>query len=87
MQHCSYNRDKTFNILDPKREFQGDPDGLPMPTPDYIFCSWRIRGKDFIENGFSPNQVFLTGTQSIITLNYHAKIKYLILETVNLMYC
>ena len=29
VQHCSYNRDKTFNILDPKREFQGDPDGLP----------------------------------------------------------
>ena len=62
VQHCSYNREKTFNILDPKREFEGDPDGLAMPTPDYIFALGELGKKIFIENGFSPNQVFLTGT-------------------------
>ena len=53
--------EKTFNILDPKREFQGDPDGLPMPTPDYIFALGEL-GKRFLLKMDFPNQVFLTGT-------------------------
>ncbi len=62
VQHCSYNREKTFNIIEPKREFQGNPDGFAMPTPDYIFALGELGKKIFIENGFPPNQVFLTGT-------------------------
>jgi surface carbohydrate biosynthesis protein (TIGR04326 family) len=62
IQHCSYNREKTFVILDSKREYLGEPDECSIPKPDFVFSLGSLGRKIFLENGFSEKQVFLTGS-------------------------
>ena len=62
MQHASYSRGKMFLVVDPEREYCGKPDGYPIPTPDYIFAMGELGRKIFLENGFPPDRIFLTGS-------------------------
>lgn len=62
MQHASYNHEKTFLCLDPELEFHGRPDGCEVPKPDYV-CAMGTLGRDlFLECGYSPDRVLLTGS-------------------------
>jgi len=62
IQHASYNREKTFILIDAEREFNGFPDNHMMPTPDYIFAMGELGRTIFIENGFSTERVILSGS-------------------------
>lgn len=62
IQHASYNREKTFVVLDPKREFEGFPDGQKVPTPDLVFVSGLLGKQIFHESGFDEKQLFITGS-------------------------
>ena len=83
VQHCSYNREKTFNILDPKREFQGDPDFFAMPTPDYIFVPQNKEDEfvqhatEFVKSHY-PTVRNNPDYTSIIHLNHYERLKELI---------
>jgi surface carbohydrate biosynthesis protein (TIGR04326 family) len=61
VQHASYNHDKTFLFLDPMREFHGQPDGCPVPCPDYVCALGSLGQELFAECGYSEERVFLTG--------------------------
>jgi hypothetical protein len=61
VQHASYNHDKTFLFLDPLREFQGRPDGCPVPCPDYVCAMGSLGQELFAECGYLQEWVFLTG--------------------------
>lgn len=62
MQHASYNHEKTFLFLDPELEFHGGDDGCEVPKPDYV-CAMGTLGRDlFLECGYSPDRVLLTGS-------------------------
>lgn len=61
VQHASYNHDKTFLFLDPVREFQGRPDGCPVPCPDYVCALGSLGQELFEECGYPKERVFLTG--------------------------
>jgi len=62
IQHASYNREKTFILIDPDREFHGIPDNHMMPTPDYIFAMGELGRTIFLENGFPVERVILSGS-------------------------
>lgn len=62
VQHASYNHEKTFLFFHPYLEFQGQPDGCAVPHPDYV-CALGPLGRElFLECGYSPEQVLLTGS-------------------------
>jgi hypothetical protein len=62
MQHASYNHEKTFLFLDPALEFRGEPDGCPVPHPDYV-CAMGTLGQELFEEcGYPPDRVLLTGS-------------------------
>jgi surface carbohydrate biosynthesis protein (TIGR04326 family) len=62
MQHASYNHEKTFLFLHPALEFRGEPDGCPVPHPDFV-CAMGTLGQElFLECGYSPDRVLLTGS-------------------------
>ena len=62
MQHASYSHEKTFLSLHPALEFRGEPDGCPVPHPDYV-CAMGILGQElFLECGYPPDRVLLTGS-------------------------
>jgi surface carbohydrate biosynthesis protein (TIGR04326 family) len=62
MQHASYSHEKTFLFLHPALEFKGEPDGCPVPHPDFV-CAMGTLGQDlFLECGYPPDRVLLTGS-------------------------
>lgn len=62
IQHASYCREKTFSQLDRVREYDGYPDNLPIPSPDYLFAMGEEGRAIFIESGLPPERVVLTGS-------------------------
>jgi surface carbohydrate biosynthesis protein (TIGR04326 family) len=62
VQHASYSREKTFILLEPEIEFNGKPDGCPVPKPDYIFAMGELGKEIFMESGFPDEKVLLTGS-------------------------
>lgn len=62
VQHASYSREKTFAILEPTLEYEGEPDSCPMPKPDYIFAMGELGKEIFAESGFPAERVLLTGS-------------------------
>jgi surface carbohydrate biosynthesis protein (TIGR04326 family) len=73
-QHAAYGRDKTFGILDPRRELRGEPDGCPLPAPDGIFVMGQLSREIWVENGFPPDHVLVTGGlryQHIAQIQHH----------------
>ncbi len=62
MQHASYSREKTFVLLDPEIEYNGHPDNCSVPKPDYVFAMGELGKEIFIESGFPPENIFLTGS-------------------------
>lgn len=62
MQHASYSHEKTFLFLHPALEFRGEPDGCPVPHPDFV-CAMGTLGQElFLECGYPPDRVLLTGS-------------------------
>lgn len=62
MQHASYCHEKTFLFLHPALEFRGEPDGCPVPHPDFV-CAMGTLGQElFLECGYPPERVLLTGS-------------------------
>ncbi len=62
MQHASYSHEKTFLFLHPALEFRGEPDGCPVPQPDFV-CAMGTLGRElFLECGYPPERVLLTGS-------------------------
>jgi surface carbohydrate biosynthesis protein (TIGR04326 family) len=62
VQHAGYSREKTFVLLQPEIEYEGQPDGCPVPKPDYVFAMGELGRDIFIEDGFPKERVFLTGS-------------------------
>lgn len=62
VQHASYNHEKTFLFLHPSLEFHGEPDGCPVPHPDYVCAMGTLGHALFRECGYPSNQVLLTGS-------------------------
>lgn len=62
VQHASYNREKTFLVFDRERELYGRPDNCAVPVPDYMFAMGELGREIFMEDGFSPERVLLTGS-------------------------
>lgn len=62
IQHASYGHEKTFLVLDAAREFRGEPDGLPVPTPDRAYAMGRLGASLFRESGYPADRVRLTGS-------------------------
>jgi surface carbohydrate biosynthesis protein (TIGR04326 family) len=62
MQHASYSHEKTFLFLHPALEFRGEPDGCAVPHPDFV-CAMGTLGQElFLECGYPPERVLLTGS-------------------------
>jgi len=62
IQHASYCHEKTFYFLDPKFEFNGEPDGCKVPRPDHVFAMGSLGRELFLECGYSQDRVSLTGS-------------------------
>ena len=62
IQHASYNFEKLFGIVDPKREFMGLPDHYAVPKPDYLMAMGQLGADVFASCGFEKSQIFLTGS-------------------------
>jgi surface carbohydrate biosynthesis protein (TIGR04326 family) len=62
MQHASYSHEKTFLSLHPALEFRGEPDGCQVPHPDYICAMGSLGQELFLECGYPPDRVLLTGS-------------------------
>jgi len=62
MQHGSYNHEKTFLFLDPELEFHGGDDGCAVPKPDYVFAMGALGRELFLDCGYPPERVLLTGS-------------------------
>ena len=60
-QHAGYCSDKTYGVLDQLFELDGHPDSCPMPVPDGIFAMGELSYDMWIKNGFSEDQVILSG--------------------------
>lgn len=60
-QHAAYCSDKTYGVLDRIVELKGHPDSCPMPVPDGIFAMGELSYDMWIKNGFSEDQVILSG--------------------------
>ena len=72
VQHASYNREKTFLVLDREKELCGKPDNCAVPVPDYIFAMGELGREIFLEDGFTPEKVLLTGSSRY----EHIKVSY-----------
>jgi hypothetical protein len=62
MQHAGYSHEKTFLFLHPALEFRGEPDGCPVPHPDYVCAMGTLGQEMFLECGYPPERVLLTGS-------------------------
>jgi surface carbohydrate biosynthesis protein (TIGR04326 family) len=62
MQHAGCCREKTFYFLHPRAEFAGEPDGCRVPTPDRVFAMGSLGRDIFLECGYAPAQVTLSGS-------------------------
>jgi surface carbohydrate biosynthesis protein (TIGR04326 family) len=62
MQHASYSHEKTFLFLHPALEFRGEPDGCPVPHPDFVCVMGTLGQELFLECGYPPDRVLLTGS-------------------------
>lgn len=62
IQHASYCSEKTFLFLDPELEFRGKPDGCAVPRPDYVLAMGAFARELFLECGYAPEQVLVTGS-------------------------
>jgi surface carbohydrate biosynthesis protein (TIGR04326 family) len=62
VQHARYSSEKTFFFLDPELEFRGNPDGCPVPHPDYVFAMGAFSRQLFLECGYPPDRVVVTGS-------------------------
>lgn len=62
VQHARYSSEKTFFFLDPALEFCGQPDGCAVPHPDYVFAMGTFSRELFLECGYSPDRVVVTGS-------------------------
>ena len=90
IQHASYNREKLFLAIDKNREFDGNPDMLPIPKPDFVFAMGELGRSIFLESGFPPEQVLLTGSPrydslkiDIVKKNHENNINVLLVATLN----
>lgn len=70
MQHASYSREKTILRYDPAIEFYGNPDGCPIPKPDYVFAMGELGKEIFHECGFQYQSIFLTGSARYDHIRY-----------------
>ena len=61
MQHASVGHGKTFYHLHPELEFAGRPDGQPVPHPEKVFAMGELGARLFLEWGYRPDQIELTG--------------------------
>lgn len=62
MQHASYSREKTFGMINADLELRNNDDGCQIPRPDYFFAMGELGKELFVENGFKPDEIFLTGS-------------------------
>ena len=62
IQHASYSREKTFVLLDSQLEYEGYPDNLPIPKPDYVFIMGDLGKEIFMETGFPEERLYSTGS-------------------------
>ncbi|HVE14893.1 MAG TPA: hypothetical protein VNI01_15975, partial [Elusimicrobiota bacterium] len=62
IQHASYAAEKAFLFLEPAREFRGEPDGLPAPTPDVALTMGSASREYFLSCGYPTERVLLTGS-------------------------
>jgi surface carbohydrate biosynthesis protein (TIGR04326 family) len=62
VQHSSYSHEKTFLFLHPALEFNGEPDGCPVPHPDYVCAMGTLGQEMFLECGYPQPRVLLTGS-------------------------
>jgi len=69
MQHASYAKDKTFILAERDRELQGKPDGMPIPVSEYYFVMGEICRDILIEDGFPPDNIFVTGSARFDHIN------------------
>lgn len=61
-QHASYSHEKTFLVLDPAREFRGEPDGLACPHADLVCAAGELGRTLFLESGYESAAVTATGS-------------------------
>ncbi len=62
MQHAGVCREKTFCYLHPQGEKAGEPDGCEVPHPIGIFVMGRHGHQMFLESGYLPCQLPMTGS-------------------------
>jgi surface carbohydrate biosynthesis protein (TIGR04326 family) len=62
VQHASYSWEKTFLALHPALEFNGEPDGCPVPRPDFVCAMGRLGQQLFRECGYAEADILLTGS-------------------------
>lgn len=62
VQHATYSHEKTFLFLHPSLEFEGEPDGVKAPHGDYVCAMGSWAQKLFLECGYEPDTVYLTGS-------------------------
>jgi surface carbohydrate biosynthesis protein (TIGR04326 family) len=62
VQHASYAPETMILALDPEREYRGEPDRCASPHADYA-CAMGGLGRDlFVEYGYPPERVIVTGS-------------------------
>ena len=62
VQHATFSAEKTFYFLEAAREFRGEPDGLPVPTPNLVFAMGLKSREHFLSHGYPPERVLATGS-------------------------
>ena len=62
VQHATFSADKTFYSLEAAREFRGEPDRLPVPTPDLMLAMGLKPREHFLSHGYPPERVLATGS-------------------------
>jgi len=62
VQHARYSSEKTFLFFDPEVEFRGQPDGCSVPHPDYVLAMGAYSRELFLECGYPPDRVVVTGS-------------------------
>lgn len=62
VQHAGVCHEKTFYFLHPEAEFAGIPDNVQVPHPDRVFVMGQMGRDIFLECGYAPEQIALSGS-------------------------